>query len=181
MFLGFFSSAFSGFTNRALELSSLTSPTQMTMRLLNFKQFILTLAVIIGSLSSISFAQQNIDLPTIELKTGIYRIQAELADNPKAREVGLMNRASMPTNSGMLFIFEQKAGHCFWMNNTRIPLSIAFIADDGRIVNIEEMQAGTTNNHCPKVAVRYALEMNKQWFSERVIVPGALIQGLPKK
>ncbi|OWS72747.1 hypothetical protein CBI30_00305 [Polynucleobacter aenigmaticus] len=151
------------------------------MRLLNFKQFILTLAVIIGSLSSISFAQQNIDLPTIELKTGIYRIQAELADNPKAREVGLMNRASMPTNSGMLFIFEQKAGHCFWMNNTRIPLSIAFIADDGRIVNIEEMQAGTTNNHCPKVAVRYALEMNKQWFSERVIVPGALIQGLPKK
>ncbi|MDO8714034.1 MAG: DUF192 domain-containing protein [Polynucleobacter sp.] len=151
------------------------------MRLLNFKQFILTLAVIIGSLSSTSFAQQNIDLPTIELKTGIYRIQAELADNPKAREVGLMNRASMPTNSGMLFIFEQKAGHCFWMNNTRIPLSIAFIADDGRIVNIEEMQAGTTNNHCPKVAVRYALEMNKQWFSERVIVPGALIQGLPKK
>ena len=181
MFLGFFSSAFSGFTNRALELSSLTSPTQITMRLLNFKQFILTLAVIIGSLSSTSFAQQNIDLPTIELKTGIYRIQAELADNPKAREVGLMNRASMPTNSGMLFIFEQKAGHCFWMNNTKIPLSIAFIADDGRIVNIEEMQAGTTNNHCPKVAVRYALEMNKQWFSERVIVPGTLIQGLPKK
>jgi uncharacterized membrane protein (UPF0127 family) len=151
------------------------------MRLLNFKQFILTLAAIIGSLSSTSFAQQNIDLPTIELKTGIYRIQAELADNPKAREVGLMNRASMPTNSGMLFIFEQKAGHCFWMNNTKIPLSIAFIADDGRIVNIEEMQAGTTNNHCPKVAVRYALEMNKQWFSERVIVPGTLIQGLPKK
>ena len=162
-------------------MSSLTSPTQITMRLLNFKQFILTLAAIIGSLSSTSFAQQNIDLPTIELKTGIYRIQAELADNPKAREVGLMNRASMPTNSGMLFIFEQKAGHCFWMNNTKIPLSIAFIADDGRIVNIEEMQAGTTNNHCPKVAVRYALEMNKQWFSERVIVPGTLIQGLPKK
>ena len=151
------------------------------MRLLYFKQFILALAVIMGSLSSTSFAQQNIDLPKIELKTGIYRIQAELADNPKAREVGLMNRASMPTNSGMLFIFEQKAGHCFWMNNTKIPLSIAFIADDGKIVNIEEMQAETTNNHCPKVAVRYALEMNKQWFSERVIVPGALIQGLPKK
>ena len=151
------------------------------MRLLNFKQFILALAVIMGSLSSTSFAQQNIDLPKIELKMEIYRIQAELADNPKAREVGLMNRTSMPTNSGMLFIFEQKAGHCFWMNNTKIPLSIAFIADDGKIVNIEEMQAETTNNHCPKVAVRYALEMNKQWFSERVIVPGALIQGLPKK
>ena len=92
-----------------------------------------------------------------------------------------MNRTSMPTNSGMLFIFEQKAGHCFWMNNTKIPLSIAFIADDGRIVNIEEMQAETTNNHCPKAGVRYALEMNKQWFSERVIVPGSVISGLPKR
>jgi uncharacterized membrane protein (UPF0127 family) len=151
------------------------------MRLLNFKQFIPALAVIIVSLSCNSFAQQNIGLPTIELKTGIYRIQAELADTPKAREVGLMNRTSMPSNSGMLFVFEQKAGHCFWMNNTKIPLSIAFIADDGKIVNIEEMQAETTNNHCPKVAIRYALEMNKQWFSERVIVPGTIIRGLPKK
>ncbi|MBU3565143.1 DUF192 domain-containing protein [Polynucleobacter sp. MWH-HuK1] len=131
--------------------------------------------------SSLSLAQVNTGLPTIELKAGIYRIQAELADTPKAREVGLMNRTSMPTNSGMLFVFEQKAGHCFWMNNTKIPLSIAFIADDGKIVNIEEMQAETTNNHCPKAAVRYALEMNKQWFSERVIVPGTVVSGLPKR
>lgn len=137
-------------------------------------------AILIAS-SSITQAQVNVGLPTIELKTGIYRIQAEVADTPKAREIGLMNRTSMPANSGMLFIFEQKAGHCFWMNNTKIPLSIAFIADDGKIVNIEEMQAETTNNHCPKAAVRYALEMNKQWFSERVIVPGAVVTGLPKK
>jgi uncharacterized membrane protein (UPF0127 family) len=67
------------------------------------------------------------------------------------------------------------------MNNTKIPLSIACIADDGRIVNIEEMQAETTNNHCPKAAIRYALEMNKQWFSDRVIVPGSVITGLPRK
>ena len=131
--------------------------------------------------SGLALAQVNVGLPTIELKTGIYRIQAELADNPKAREVGLMNRTTMPMNYGMLFVFEQKAGHCFWMNNTKIPLSIAFIADDGKIVNIEEMQAETTNNHCPKAAVRYALEMNKQWFSERVIAPGAMITGLPKR
>ena len=131
--------------------------------------------------SSFALTQVNTGLPTIELKASIYRIQAELADTPKAREVGLMNRTSMPTNSGMLFVFEQKAGHCFWMNNTKIPLSIAFIADDGKIVNIEEMQAETTNNHCPKAAVRYALEMNKQWFSERVIVPGTVVTGLPKR
>ncbi len=151
------------------------------MRQLNLKQFLLALATFTGIFSAPAFAQQNVGLPTIELKAGIYRIQAELADTPKAREVGLMNRTSMPINSGMLFVFEQKAGHCFWVNNTKIPLSIAFIADDGKIVNIEEMQAETTNNHCPKAAVRYALEMNKQWFSERVIVPGTVIQGLPKK
>jgi uncharacterized membrane protein (UPF0127 family) len=145
----------------------------------NLGRKLLTTALLI--FSTLTVAQVNVGLPTIELKTGIYRIQAELADTPKAREVGLMNRTSMPTNSGMLFIFEQKAGHCFWMNNTKIPLSIAFIADDGKIVNIEEMQAETTNNHCPKAAVRYALEMNKQWFSERVIVPGTVLQGLPRK
>jgi len=131
--------------------------------------------------SGYALAQVNMGLPTIELKTGIYRIQAELADTPKARGIGLMNRTSMPTNSGMLFVFEQKAGHCFWMNNTKIPLSIAFIGDDGKIVNIDEMQAETTSNHCPTAPVRYALEMNKQWFSERVIVPGTVIDGLPKR
>jgi len=151
------------------------------MYLPKLKQFIFLLVAITYILSTSAHAQQNIGLPTIELKTVIYRIQAELADTPKAREVGLMNRTSMSINSGMLFVFEQKAGHCFWMNNTKIPLSIAFIADDGKIVNIEEMQAETTNNHCPKAAVRYALEMNKQWFSERVIVPGTVIQGLPRK
>jgi uncharacterized membrane protein (UPF0127 family) len=123
----------------------------------------------------------NTSLPIIELKTGIYRIQAEVASTPQARQVGLMNRTSMPTDSGMLFIFDQKATHCFWMSNTKIPLAIAFIADDGKIVNIEEMQAETLNNHCPKAPIRYALEMNRQWFSERVIGPGSLIQGLPRK
>jgi uncharacterized membrane protein (UPF0127 family) len=149
--------------------------------LISKNNFIKLLAPLFLLGSSLSLAQVNTGLPTIELKAGIYRIQAELADTPKAREVGLMNRTSMPTNSGMLFVFEQKAGHCFWMNNTKIPLSIAFIADDGKIVNIEEMQAETTNNHCPKAAVRYALEMNKQWFSERVIVPGTVVTGLPKR
>ena len=129
-----------------------------------------------------SLAQNiNTNLPVIELKTGIYRIQAEVASSPQARQVGLMNRTSMPTDSGMLFIFDQKATHCFWMSNTKIPLAIAFIADDGKIVNIEEMQAETLNNHCPKAPVRYALEMNRQWFSQRAIGPGSVIQGLPRK
>jgi uncharacterized protein len=129
-----------------------------------------------------SLAQNiNTSLPIIELKAGIYRIQAEVASTQQARQVGLMNRTSMPTDSGMLFIFDQKATHCFWMSNTKIPLAIAFLTDDGKIVNIEEMQAETLNNHCPKAPVRYALEMNRQWFSQRAIGPGSLIQGLPRK
>lgn len=146
---------------------------------INIFRQLLPLAFLVSS--SLAFAQVNAGLPTVELKTGIYRIQAEIADKPESRQTGLMNRTSMPMNSGMLFIFEEKAGHCFWMFNTKISLSIAFIADDGKIINIEEMQAGTSNNHCPKSAVRYALEMNKQWFSERVIGPGSVISGLPKK
>ncbi|MBT8614810.1 DUF192 domain-containing protein [Polynucleobacter paneuropaeus] len=137
--------------------------------------------VAFAAIASSANAQLNIGLRTIQMKVGIYSIQAEVADSPDLREVGLMNRTSLPTNSGMLFIFEQKAGNCFWMKNTKLPLSIAFIADDGKIVNIEKMQADTTNNHCPKAPIRYALEMNKGWFSERVIVPGNTIQGLPKR
>ena len=131
--------------------------------------------------SNLAFAQVNANLPTVELKTGIYRIQAEIADTPERRQTGLMNRTRMPMNSGMLFMFEEKAGHCFWMFSTKLPLSIAFIADDGKIVNIEEMQAETTNSHCPKAPVRYTLEMNQRWFSDRVIGPGSVISGLPKK
>ena len=137
--------------------------------------------VAFAAIASSANAQLNIGLRTIQMKVGIYSIQAEVADSPDLREVGLMNRTSLPTNSGMLFIFEQKAGNCFWMKNTKLPLSIAFIADDGKIVNIEEMQADTTYIHCPKAPIRYALEMNKGWFSERVIVPGNTIQGLPKR
>ena len=139
-------------------------------------------ASLLALTANLSVAQNiNTSLPIIELKTSIYRIQAEVASTQQARQVGLMNRTSMPTDSGMLFIFDQKATHCFWMSNTKIPLAIAFIADDGKIVNIEEMQAETLNNHCPKAPVRYALEMNRQWFSQRAIGPGSVIQGLPRQ
>ena len=82
-------------------------------------------------------------------------------------------------NAGMLFVFEQKAGHCFWMKNTELPLSIAFLADDGTIVNIEDMRPHSEDNHCPKAAIRYALEMNQGWFAQKGIKAGAKIGGLP--
>ncbi len=119
-------------------------------------------------------------LPVAPLTAGMYAIQAEVAATPAAREQGLMYRKSMAPNAGMLFVFEQKAGHCFWMRNTELPLSIAFLADDGTIVNIEDMAPRTENNHCPKAAIRYALEMNRGWFAQKGIKAGAKIGGLPQ-
>lgn len=124
-------------------------------------------------------AQQD-GLPVTSLTAGMYAIQAEVASTPEARQQGLMYRKTMPAGNGMLFVFEEKAGHCFWMKNTELPLSIAFLADDGTIVNIEDMQPHSESNHCPKAAVRYALEMNKGWFAQKGIKAGAKIGGLPR-
>lgn len=125
-------------------------------------------------------AQAQAALPVVPLTAGMYAIQAEVAATPAAREQGLMYRKSVPANGGMLFVFEQKAGHCFWMRNTELPLSIAFLADDGTIVNIEDMAPRSENNHCPKAAIRYALEMNQGWFAQKGIRAGAKISGLPQ-
>ncbi len=126
-------------------------------------------------------AAQGPSLPIIELKAGMYRIEAELADTPAARQTGLMYRTFMPTNTGMLFVFPEKAIHCFWMRNTKLPLTIAFIDDDGKIVNLSDMEPETQNNHCPRGPVRFALEMNQQWFTQRALGPGTVITGLPKR
>ncbi len=124
---------------------------------------------------------QGSSLPMIELKAGMYRIEAELADSPAARQPGLLYRTFMPTNAGMLFVFPEKAIHCFWMRNTKLPLTIAFIEDDGKIVNLSDMEPETQNNHCPRAPVRFALEMNQKWFAQRALGPGAVITGLPRR
>lgn len=126
-------------------------------------------------------AAQGPSLPIIELKAGMYRIEAELADTPAARQTGLMYRTFMPTNTGMLFVFPEKAIHCFWMRNTKLPLTIAFIDDDGKIVNLSDMEPETQNNHCPRGPVRFALEMNQKWFAQRALGHGTVITGLPKR
>jgi len=119
-------------------------------------------------------------LPVIDLKINKNIIKAEVASTPASQQLGLMYRKSMPEQSGMLFVFEQKAGHCFWMKNTLLPLSIAFIDDDGKIVNIEEMKPQSEANHCPLKPIRYALEMNSNWFEKRQLGAGKLVIGLPK-
>jgi uncharacterized membrane protein (UPF0127 family) len=111
-------------------------------------------------------------LPVVELSAGLNRIRAELAATPNARSVGLMHRKSLGPNQGMLFAFPERAVHCFWMRNTLIPLTIAFIADDGRIVNTADMTPLSEDSHCAAEPVRLALEMEQGWFEKRGIRSG---------
>ena len=118
-------------------------------------------------------------LPTVTLSAGMHLIQAELAQTSEQRSIGLMHRPKMGANEGMLFVFESASEQCFWMKNTLLPLSIAFLADDGQVVNIEEMAPQTLNGHCSRRSVRYALEMNQGWFAKRGIKAGSRLQGGP--
>ena len=118
-------------------------------------------------------------LAQIRLTAGIHLINAELATTPQQREIGLMMRPSMAVNDGMLFVFEEPGQQCFWMKNTLVPLSVAFVADYGRIVNLEDMKPRTLDSHCSDKPVRYVLEMNEGWFRKRGIKPGAKLQGTP--
>jgi uncharacterized protein len=138
----------------------------------------------IGSLallvSAVAWAQDGPQrLPQIRLNAGIHNINAELASTPEQREIGLMFRPVMAANDGMLFVFERPGQQCFWMKNTLIPLSVAFIGDDGSVVNIEAMKPQTLDGHCSIQPVRYVLEMNDGWFAKRGIKPGSKLHGAP--
>ena len=103
-------------------------------------------------------------------------LTVEVADTDASRAQGLMFRPSMPEDAGMLFVFPGDFQGGFWMMNTLIPLSIAFIAADGRIVHITDMQPQTTETHQPPVPYRYALEVNQGFFARAGIKPGDRVE-----
>ncbi len=109
----------------------------------------------------------------------MYQIDAQLAVTPGQREIGLMYRPEMPQHEGMLFVFEQPADQCFWMKNTILPLTAAFVADDGTIVNLADMKPQTTDSHCSAKPVRFVLEMNQGWFTKKAIKAGYKLSGKP--
>ena len=121
----------------------------------------------------------QLNLPRVNLSAGMHQIDAQVAQGPEQRATGLMWRKEMPQHEGMLFVFEQPSVQCFWMKNTFLPLSTAFVADDGAIVNIAEMQPQTTHSHCSTRPVRYVLEMNQGWFAKKGIAPGFKLAGKP--
>ena len=133
------------------------------------------------TIASIAFAQSGpqMDLPRTRLGAGMHQIDAQVAALPAQRQTGLMFRKEMPAHEGMLFVFEQPAVQCFWMKNTLLPLTAAFVADDGTIVNLADMQPQTTDSHCSKEPVRYVLEMNQGWFTRRGLKAGSKLNGPP--
>lgn len=137
------------------------------------------LAITALLMTGVAVAQEAQSLPTVRLGAGIHNIQAQVAQTPEQRATGLMYRKSMGTNEGMLFVFDGPATQCFWMKNTLLPLSAAFIADNGTVVNIEDMKPQTLDSHCSKQPVRFVLEMNQGWFAKRGIKPGSSLTGPP--
>ncbi len=120
-------------------------------------------------------------LPTTALTINGHKITAEVATTPDERATGLMNRFSLQPDHGMLFVFEKPEPLSFWMKNTYIPLSIAFIDGGGRIVNIEDMAPQTETTHWSRGPALYALEMRKGWFVERGIKAGDRVEGVGKR
>lgn len=146
-------------------------------------------AAVFGALCSLmlgttaSWAQDSLTpaaqlgLNRTTLTAGMHRLDVQLAQTPEQHQIGLMWRTDMPVHEGMLFVFETASTQCFWMRNTLIPLTAAFVEDDGTIVNLADMQPQSDDSHCSTKPVRYVLEMNQGWFAKRHIQPGYQLGG----
>lgn len=121
-------------------------------------------------------ATPQLTLQRVKLSAGMHQIDAQVASSPDERQIGLMFRKEMPQHEGMIFVFEQAAQQCFWMKNTLLPLTAAFVADDGTIVNLADMKPQTMQSHCSDKPVRYVLEMNRGWFTKKGIKAGSKLQ-----
>jgi hypothetical protein len=142
-----------------------------------FRRILFLLALSVLSTTFAQAQEPQTQLQRIKLSAGMYQIDAQVAQTPEQREIGLMFRKEMPQLEGMIFVFEQPATQCFWMKNTLLPLTAAFVADDGRIVNLADMQPMTENSHCSEELVRFVLEMNQGWFARKNIKKGAKLGG----
>jgi uncharacterized membrane protein (UPF0127 family) len=133
-------------------------------------------------LAAVAFASSVAaqSLTTIELTIKGHRATAEIAATEGARTVGLMHRFSLRPDHGMLFVFDAPQPLSFWMKDTYVPLSIAFIGADGQILNIEDMAPQTERTHDSRGPAVFALEMKKGWFAQFGIAAGDRVEGLQR-
>jgi len=126
-------------------------------------------------LTIILFISCNEKGETVELQIADKTISIEVADNDQTRALGLMHRETLEENSGMLFVFESERKRSFWMKNTLIPLSIAYISKNGEIKEIYDMYPLDETAVKSTRSVLYALEMNQGWFEKNGIEVGDVI------
>ena len=117
-------------------------------------------------------------LITYPLRIKKHEIRVEVANTEQDRLRGLMFRDKLAENSGMIFLYPRAEASAMWMKNTRIALSVAFIAANGRILNIAGMEPYSEEAHPSSGAAAYALEMNRGWFKKQGIKAGDLVEGL---
>ena len=134
-------------------------------------------SVLAALLPALAQDAPQMNLERTRLTSGMHRMDVQVAATPEQRQTGLMFRKDMPQHEGMIFVFDQPAQQCFWMKNTLIPLSAAFVLDDGVIANIEDMKPLVLDGHCSTQPVRYVVEMNKGWFAKKGIKAGSKLQG----
>lgn len=144
-----------------------------------FRSLLLWLALLSTQLAVLAQDAPQLTLPRTKLTAGMFQIDTQLATTPEQQARGLMFRKEMPQHEGMLFIFDQPSQQCFWMKNTLLPLTAAFVADDGTIVNLVDMKPQTLDSHCSTKPVRYVLEMNLGWFAKKGLKAGFKLGGEP--
>jgi uncharacterized membrane protein (UPF0127 family) len=117
------------------------------------------------------------ELPVVALRIGAAELRVEVASTPTTRACGLSQRDRLDPERGMLFVFPEAAPRKFWMNDTRIPLSIAFLDAERRVLNVLAMTPLETEPRYPSAgAARYALEVNEGWFEQHAIGVGDLAE-----
>ncbi|HUL96211.1 MAG TPA: DUF192 domain-containing protein [Usitatibacter sp.] len=149
-----------------------------SFRLFDMARFARLLAMLALFAASGAFAD-DVAFKTATIRVGSHPLKVELAISEEQREHGLMFRKKMGRDDGMLFVFDEPAYHAMWMKNTLIPLSVAFLDADGRILNILDMEPQTLDTHMAAGPARYAIETNKGWFAERKVKAGDKVTGLP--
>jgi len=130
-------------------------------------------------LGPLGCAPKGQHLPTVTLQVNGTAVTAEIADTPAERELGLMYRDALPADHGMLFVYPEEQLRAFWMKNTKIPLSIAFLSASGRVVSTSEMAAFDETPVPSEFPAMYALEMSRGWFVAHAVTAGAAVLGLP--
>ena len=119
-------------------------------------------------------------LRQVTLSIGSTRLDVEVADTPEAESTGLMFRDSLPADHGMLFVFGESREANFWMRNTKIPLSIAYLDANGVIKELHDLKPfDETTVRSATTDIAYGLEVNQGWFKQHNIEPGMKVTGIP--